>query len=294
MNTKILSGLEASNHAYDKLNDRIKRLKTLNVTPSLAVLLVGDNPASRVYVKNKSKKFFELGINSETFLIPDSISENDLLAKINIINKNDDFHGILVQLPLPKHIDSNIVIKAIDQLKDVDGFHPYNLGSLVTGNPIFTPCTPKGVMRILQYYKINLSGKHVTIIGRSNIVGRPMSILTSLKEKFSNATTTICHSGSDDIFSFTKISDVIILAIGKPQFLKSDHIKNGAVIIDVGINRLRDNSIKGYKIVGDADELSLMGRASAITPVPGGVGPMTIAMLIENTIEAAERTLNEL
>ena len=180
----------------------------------------------------------------------------------------------------------------MDTKKDVDGFHPSNLGLLVAGKPHFIPCTPKGIMRILEHYQINLSGKNLVVVGRSNIVGRPISILTSLKKEYANATTTVCHSGTPDIVDHTKRADIVILAIGSPNFLKGNHIKTGSVIIDVGINRVEDHSPKGYKIVGDGDEMTLMGKASAITPVPGGVGPMTIAMLIENTIEAAERLLD--
>jgi methylenetetrahydrofolate dehydrogenase (NADP+)/methenyltetrahydrofolate cyclohydrolase len=206
------------------------------------------------------------------------------------LNKNSQFHGILVQLPLPNHIDEDAIINAIDPIKDVDGFHPYNLGCLAAGKPIFIPCTPKGIMRIFHHYNITISGKHVVVIGRSNIVGRPISILTSLKQANSNGTTTICHSGTDNIVHYTKQADIIILAMGSPGYLKGDHINEGAIVIDVGINRVTDNSPKGYKLVGDGDQLSLYEKVSAITPVPGGVGPMTIAMLVENTVEAAERT----
>ena len=200
-------------------------------------------------------------------------------------------HGILVQLPLPDHINTEKILLSIDPYKDVDGFHPFNLGHLAAGSPTFIPCTPKGIMRFFQHYKIELKGKHVVVVGRSNIVGRPISILTSLKKQYSNATTTICHSGSSDIFKYTKLADVVILAIGAPKFLKSDHIKDGAVIIDVGINRI-ENSNGESKLVGDADFESLINKVKAITPVPGGVGPMTIAMLVENTVEAAERIIH--
>ena len=206
-------------------------------------------------------------------------------------NNDNAFHGILVQLPLPGHIDSEKILTIIDPKKDVDGFHPVNLGNLTAGSPIFIPCTPKGILRFFEHYKIELSGKHVVVVGRSNIVGRPISILTSLKGRYLNATTTICHSGSSDLFKFTQMADVIILALGKPHFLKSEHIKQGAIVIDVGINRIENKEGRGI-LVGDADIKSLEGKASAITPVPGGVGPMTIAMLVENTVEAAERLLN--
>ena len=292
MDTKILSGKDVSITTYQALQSRIKALKSQSVVPGLAVLLVGEDAGSQIYVRNKTKKFADLGLYSNTFQYSSSISQEDLLLKIRELNNDDRFHGILVQLPLPKHINKYKVLSAMDPKKDVDGFHPSNLGLLLTGKPYFIPCTPKGIMRILAHYQINLSGKNVVVVGRSNIVGRPISILTSLKQEYANATTTICHSGTPDIFDYTKRADIIILAIGSPNFLKGNHIKAGSVIIDVGINRVEDHSPEGYKIVGDGDETTLMGKASAITPVPGGVGPMTIAMLIENTIEAAERLLD--
>jgi len=292
MDTKILSGKDVSINTYQALQSRIKALKSQSVVPGLAVLLVGEDAGSQIYIRNKTKKFADLGLHSNTFQYSSSISQEDLLLKIRELNNDDRFHGILVQLPLPKHINKYKVLSAMDPKKDVDGFHPSNLGLLLTGKPYFIPCTPKGIMRILAHYQINLSGKNVVVVGRSNIVGRPISILTSLKQEYANATTTICHSGTPDIFDYTKRADIIILAIGSPNFLKGNHIKAGSVIIDVGINRVEDHSPKGYKIVGDGDETTLMGKASAITPVPGGVGPMTIAMLIENTIEAAERLLD--
>jgi len=292
MDTKILSGKDVSITTYQALQSRIKALKSQSVVPGLAVLLVGEDAGSQIYIRNKTKKFADLGLHSNTFQYSSSISQEDLLLKIRELNNDDRFHGILVQLPLPKHINKYKMLSAMDPKKDVDGFHPSNLGLLLTGKPYFIPCTPKGIMRILAHYQINLSGKNVVVVGRSNIVGRPISILTSLKQEYANATTTICHSGTPDIFDYTKRADIIILAIGSPNFLKGNHIKAGSVIIDVGINRVEDHSPKGYKIVGDGDETTLMGKASAITPVPGGVGPMTIAMLIENTIEAAERLLD--
>ena len=292
MDTKILSGKDVSNATYQALQSRIEALKSQSIVPGLAVLLIGEDAGSQIYVRNKTKKFADLGLYSNTLQYSSSISQEDLLSKIRELNNDDRFHGILVQLPLPKHIDKYKVLSAMDTKKDVDGFHPSNLGLLVAGKPHFIPCTPKGIMRILEHYQINLSGKNLVVVGRSNIVGRPISILTSLKKEYANATTTVCHSGTPDIVDHTKRADIVILAIGSPNFLKGNHIKAGSVIIDVGINRVEDHSPKGYKIVGDGDEMTLMGKASAITPVPGGVGPMTIAMLIENTIEAAERLLD--
>ncbi len=291
MDAQILSGKTVSSAVYDGLTSRIENLKSKGIIPGLAVILVGEDPASQVYVNSKTKKFSTLGLFSETIKLPADTSENDLISHINTLNADDRFHGILVQLPLPKHIDSDRILNTITPEKDVDGFHPVNLGNLTAGKPTFIPCTPKGIMRILSHYNIDLSGKHVVVVGRSNIVGRPISILTSMKSPMTNATVTICHSGTKDIFQYTRQADVVILALGSPEFLQGDHIKDGAVVIDVGINRVDVNSEKGYKLVGDGEEASLLKKASAITPVPGGVGPMTIAMLVENTVEAAERSL---
>ena len=292
MKTKILSGKEVSASVYSDIKSRIDILRSREITPNLSVLLVGNNPASEVYVNSKSKRFSKLGLLSETIKLPEDISQDRLISKIEELNENNKIHGILVQLPLPKHIDTDSIIKAINPQKDVDGFHPYNLGSLLMGNPQFIPCTPKGIMRIFEYYQIDLSGMHVVVVGRSNIVGRPISVLTSLKNKFSNATTTLCHSGSKNMIQYLKDADIIILALGFPEFLKENHIKKGAIIIDVGINRINDQSNGNKKLVGDADQESLIGKAGAISPVPGGVGPMTIAMLVENTIEAAEKSVD--
>jgi len=292
METKILSGKEVSSSVYNSIQPRIDKLKSENIIPSLSVILVGDNPASAVYVNSKSKKFKELGLFSETIKLSASSSQEEIISTIKDLNEDKRFHGILVQLPLPNHIDDELIINTIDPRKDVDGFHPYNVGCLSLGKPKFIPCTPKGIMRILEHYNVDLSGKHTVIIGRSNIVGRPISILTSLKNKYSNSTTTLCHSGTKNIFKHSLIADVIILALGTPKYLTNENVKAGAVIIDVGINRISDSSTKKYRLVGDADYKSLIGHADAITPVPGGVGPMTIAMLVENTVEAAERLTN--
>ena len=292
MKTKILSGKEVSASVYSDIKSRIDTLRSREITPNLSVLLVGNNPASEVYVNSKSKRFSKLGLLSETIKLPEDISQDHLISKIEELNEDNKIHGILVQLPLPKHIDTDSIIKAIKPQKDVDGFHPYNLGTLLMGKPQFIPCTPKGIMRIFEYYQIDLSGMHVVVVGRSNIVGRPISVLTSLKNKFSNATTTLCHSGSENMIQYLQDADIIILALGSPEFFKENHIKKGAIIIDVGINRINDQSDGNKKLVGDADQESLVGKAGAISPVPGGVGPMTIAMLVENTIEAAEKSVD--
>ena len=287
--TTILSGKEVRDVVFKSLIPRISLLNSKKIIPGLAVVLVGDNPASTIYVRSKTRTFKKLGLHTKTYKLPSSIEQKDLLDLIMELNNNNSYHGILVQLPLPKQIDSDSVVNAIKPEKDVDGFHPHNAGLLSIGKPRFIPCTPKGIMRILEHYNIDLNGKHIAVIGRSNIVERPISILTSLKLKNANATTTLCHSQTPKISSFTKIADVVIVALGVPGFLTGNMIKEGSIIIDVGINRVDDDSEKGYKLVGDIQWDEINGKASAATPVPGGVGPMTIAMLVENTIEAAER-----
>ena len=284
----ILSGKDVSSSVYKGLSERIHALREKGITPGLAVVLVGEDPASQVYVRSKTRTFKKLDLFTQTYILPKDTSQDELLGLIKELNNDNSYHGILVQLPLPKHIESDKVINAIDPKKDVDGFHPENAGLLAIGRPRFIPCTPKGIMRILEQYKIDLNGKHVVVVGRSNIVGRPISILTSMKMDGANATTTICHSGTPNIQYHTKTADVIIVALGVPSFLDQEMIKKDAVVIDVGINRIDADNQKGYKLVGDADWQSIEKKASAATPVPGGVGPMTIAMLVENTVEAAE------
>ena len=289
METAILSGIEASKALYSSLEDRISRLKNHGITTGLAAVLVGNNPASEIYVKNKTKKFEALGLKTDLFRLNEDVSEQELLSLIDKLNSDDEFHGILVQLPLPKHIDSEKVLNAIIPTKDVDGFHPENAGLLSIGKPRFIPCTPKGMMFILKHFNIDLNGKHVVVIGRSNIVGRPISILASLKE-LGNATVTLCHSGTKDLKYHSKQADVLVAALGSPEFVDASYIKEGACILDVGINRIeRDGK---SKIVGDVNQESVTGIASSLTPVPKGVGPMTIAMLVENTVLSAELLLN--
>ena len=287
-NCTILSGKEVSNSVYNSLKGRVKFLLKNDIQPGLAAILVGENPASKIYIKMKTKRFHNLGMKTETFKFPLNCSQKELIQVIEKVNNDDNYHGILVQLPLPDHIDSKAIINSINPIKDVDGFHPENAGFLSIGTPRFIPCTPKGIMRMLEYYDISLSGKHVVVLGRSNIVGRPISILTSLKSKYANSTTTICHSGSKNIEKFTRDADVVIAALGVPNYLTKDMIKQDSIIIDVGINRINNDSEKGYIIVGDACWEEVTQISKAVTPVPGGVGPMTIAMLVENTIEAAE------
>jgi methylenetetrahydrofolate dehydrogenase (NADP+)/methenyltetrahydrofolate cyclohydrolase len=284
--SKVLSGLDTAATVYESFNDRIKVLSTKGVVPGLCVVLVGEDPASQIYVRTKSKKLKSLGLVSETIRLDADVTEQKLLSIIEDLNANSKFHGILVQMPLPEHINSQNVINSINPAKDVDGFHPENVGWLSIGKPRFIPCTPKGIMRIFSHYNIDLTGKDIVVIGRSNIVGRPMSILVSSNN--ANGTCTICHSRTKNINDYSRNADIIISAIGVPNFLTSEMIKEDSIIIDVGINRIDSDNEKGYKIVGDADYDSVFDKVSKITPVPGGVGPMTIAMLVENTIEAAE------
>ena len=288
----ILSGKDVSRKVYSDLKPRINSLKEKGITPCLAVILVGNDSASEIYVNSKTKKFKSLGLHSKTFHFENSIDETTLIRNIQALNNAKNIHGILLQLPLPKRINDLNILHLISPNKDVDGFHPENVGLLSIGHPRFISCTPKGIMRIFEHYNINLNGKHVVILGRSNIVGRPMSLLTSLKKIGANATTTVCHSGTTNIQGYTSSADVVISAIGIPEFLKGKMLKKGAVVIDVGINRLKADNERGYILVGDADWHSIQENISAATPVPGGVGPMTIAMLVENTVEAAERIMN--
>ena len=289
METSILSGIEASKALYSSLESRISNLKNHGIVPGLAAVLVGSNPASEIYVKNKTKKFESLGLKTDVFRLEETASEDKLLSLISELNNDSEFHGILVQLPLPKHIDSKKVLNAIIPTKDVDGFHPENAGLLSIGKPRFVPCTPKGIMFILKHFNIDLNGKHVVVIGRSNIVGRPVSILASLKD-LGNATVTLCHSGTKDLKYFSKQADVLVAALGSPEFVDSSYIKKGSCLVDVGINRIE---VEGKsKIVGDVNQDSVTGIASSLTPVPKGVGPMTIAMLVENTVLSAELLLN--
>ncbi len=289
MDTKILSGLDASKALFGGLVARIDHLKSKGVTPGLAAVLVGENPASEIYVRNKTKKFESLGLKSDLFRLSKDVEETELLKLIEDLNNNNEIHGILVQLPLPKHIDSEKVLNAISPTKDVDGFHPENAGLLSIGKPRFVPCTPKGIMFILKHFNVDLNGKHVVVIGRSNIVGRPISILSSLKT-LGNATVTLCHSGTKDLKYFSKQADVLIAALGSPEFVDASYIKDGACLIDVGINRIEKDGKS--RIVGDVNQESVTGIASSLTPVPKGVGPMTIAMLVENTVLSAELLLN--
>jgi methylenetetrahydrofolate dehydrogenase (NADP+) / methenyltetrahydrofolate cyclohydrolase len=257
-------------------------MKKTGIVPGLAVVLVGEDPASQVYVGRKAKACAEVGFLSREYKLPAATSETKLLSLINDLNHDQSIHGILVQLPLPKHIATDKIIAAIDPYKDVDGFHPYNVGGLVTGSPLFVPCTPRGIMELIARTGISLSGKDAVVVGRSNIVGKPMALLLLAQ----NATVTMCHSKTKDLPAVTSRADVLIAAVGKARMITADMVKEGAVVIDVGVNRL-DNG----KLAGDVAFDEVAAKASYITPVPGGVGPMTIAMLMKNTLDAARMTL---
>ncbi len=267
-----------------------KLLFEKNIIPGLAFIIVGDNPASKVYVKSKGRACEEIGFHSVTTTLPESTSESEIIELISEFNSDKNIHGILVQLPLPKHINESRIIEAIDFKKDVDGFHPQNVGRLSIGQSCFIPCTPLGIVELIKRSNIETSGKNVVVIGRSNIVGKPMASLFLRKDL--NSTVTICHSATKDIKQFSTEADILVAAIGKPDFVTGDMIKQGAVIIDVGINRVDDvNSPKGSRLTGDVDFNSCLDKVSKITPVPGGVGPMTIAMLMRNTLDSASQKI---
>ncbi len=275
---KILSGKEVSARIKEELAKEVEGLKQKGIYPGLAVIIVGDDPASRVYVNSKKKNCEELGIYSEEYALEEKTSEQELLDLIEKLNNKKEINGILVQLPLPKHINEENVINAINPKKDVDAFHPVNVGKIMVGNYDFVPCTPAGVMELIKESGIEISGKECVVVGRSNIVGKPQAMLLLHK----NGTVTICHSRTKNLKETLKRADILVAAVGKPNFITADMIKEGAVVIDVGINRIAEK-----KLVGDVDFEGAVKVASAITPVPGGVGPMTIAMLMKNTVKAA-------
>ncbi|MCX6153211.1 MAG: bifunctional methylenetetrahydrofolate dehydrogenase/methenyltetrahydrofolate cyclohydrolase FolD [Candidatus Kapabacteria bacterium] len=282
---------EVRNEIKIKVSERIAAGKR---TPGLAILLVGDDPASQSYVGGKGKACAELGVYSVIERRPENTSEEEVLSIINEWNRTPEIDGILVQLPLPKHIDENKVILSISPDKDVDGFHPQSFGRLVIGIPGFVPCTPAGIVELLVRSQIPLKGKHVVVLGRSNIVGKPIANLLYQKNPRANAVVTICHTAAPDFRVYTRQADILIAAAGVPLLIKADDVKEGVTVIDVGINRVDDPSAsKGYKIVGDVDYESVFPKAYAITPVPGGVGPMTIAMLLNNTLKSIEMSENQ-
>lgn len=282
--TKILDGKKLSLEIFEKISNEIKYLKKKGKhIPHLVIILIGDNHSSYLYVKNKIQDCKNVGINSSLLHFNNKISQKELIKEIYILNNDDYVDSFIIQFPLPDHIDQNKIILAINPKKDVDGIHPLNLGRLLLEIPIFIPATPLGIINLLKYYKINTKGKNVLIIGRSNIVGKPISILMSLK-KWGNSTVTLVHSDTKNILIQSKKSDIIITAMGVPRFLTSDMIKKNVILIDVGINFIKDNKYKDYKIVGDIDFDNVYSKASYITPVPGGVGPMTRASLLMNTL----------
>ncbi|MCX6157129.1 MAG: bifunctional methylenetetrahydrofolate dehydrogenase/methenyltetrahydrofolate cyclohydrolase FolD [Ignavibacteriae bacterium] len=290
---KIIDGKDISSKIKDEVREETKKLLfERNIIPGLAFIIVGENVASKVYVKSKGKACEEIGFHSVTKSLPETTTETDLLRIIHEFNNDKSIHGVLVQLPLPKHINEQKIIEAIDYKKDVDGFHPQNVGRLSIGQKCFIPCTPYGIVEMIKRSKVDTNGKNVVVIGRSNIVGKPMASLFLRKDL--NSTVTICHSATKDIKAFTLQADILIAAIGKPEFVKGDMIKEDSVIIDVGINRVDDNTVpKGYRLTGDVDYNSCFGKVSKITPVPGGVGPMTIAMLMRNTLDSASQIIYE-
>lgn len=285
----IIDGKQIASDVRAEVAERVKKLiSEKGITPCLAVILVGEDPASVSYVTGKQKALAEAGMKDRSVHLPENTSEEKLLSLIDELNKDKSVHGILVQLPLPKHIDENRVIMAIAPEKDVDGFHPVNVGKMLIGQGAPLPCTPHGIIVLLEKMKIVTNGANAVVVGRSNIVGKPVSVLLNRKE--CNATVTMCHTGTKNLAEITRQADILIAAVGRPNTITADMVKDGAVVIDVGVNRIPDASKKsGYRLVGDVDFPNIKDKASFITPVPGGVGPMTIAMLMQNTVEAAEK-----
>jgi methylenetetrahydrofolate dehydrogenase (NADP+)/methenyltetrahydrofolate cyclohydrolase len=281
MSATVIDGKAISAATREKLKQRVAELKEQGIRPGLAVIIVGEDPASQVYVRNKVKACEDVGLYSEKHEIPATVSEEELLNLIRSMNNNPEINGILVQLPLPGHINSDRVLETISEVKDVDGFHLYNVGALVTGNTIFAPCTPFGVKVMIEHLGIPVEGKSAVVVGRSNIVGKPMAMM--LLEM--NATVSICTSRTKDLKAYTSIADILVVAVGRPNLITADMVKPGAAVFDVGMNRLENG-----KLAGDVDYAGVSDVAGYITPVPGGVGPMTITMLLANTVIAAERT----
>ena len=290
MTAKIIDGVAIAKSIRAQCRLDVTELhRRTGVSPGLAVILVGNDPASVIYVRNKIRACQEVGITSFKFEFPQDVDPRTVLEKIAALNRDPKVHGILVQLPLPRQFDMAAVLRAIDRTKDVDGFHLYNVGGLVTGNAVYPPCTPYGVMKMLEYEGIRLEGKNVVVVGASNIVGKPMAAILIQKSKQANATVTVCHSQTRDIAAHCRRADILIAALGSPEFVKANMVKPGAVVIDVGVNRIPDSTAKnGSRLVGDVDFANVQPIAGKITPNPGGVGPMTIAILMQNTVRAAE------
>ena len=291
MGAVIIDGKQVASDVRADVAKKVAELKEKGINPCLAVILVGENPASVSYVTGKQKALAEVGMVDRSVHLPESTTEEELLKLIDELNKDKSVHGILVQLPLPKHINEDKVMMAIDPSKDVDGFHPVSVGNMMIGRPGFLPCTPHGIIVLLKTAGIETSGKHAVVIGRSNIVGKPVSILLARKDV--NCTVTMCQTGTKNMAEITKQADILVVASGHPHTLTGDMVKDGAVIIDVGVNRIPDATKKsGFRLIGDCDFDDLKEKASFITPVPGGVGPMTIAMLMANTLESAQKAGN--
>ena len=283
----ILDGRKTSNDIKDEIAVAVKEIVAGGSrAPHLAAVIVGEDGASLTYVGSKVRACKKVGFDSTLVKLPDTVTEDELLNKVDELNNNNKIDGYIVQLPLPSHIDSQKILMAVDPAKDVDGFHPTNFGKMALNLPTFISATPYGVMELLERYNVDTEGKHTVVIGRSDIVGRPISILMSRKSNPGNSTVTLAHSRTKNIAELTRQADIIISALGSPNFVKADMVKEGVVVVDVGITRVKDDSEKGYKIVGDVDYENVSKKASYITPVPGGVGPMTIAMLLKNTLQA--------
>lgn len=292
MGAQIISGTAVAAEIRQEIAQKVKELKAKGVTPGLAVVLVGEDPASISYVTAKAKGAEEVGVHEETIRLPATVSEDTLLKKLAELNKDPRFHGILVQMPLPKHLDEKKVTYAIAPEKDVDCFHPVNVGRLLIGEPDFLPCTPHGIMQLLMRSGNDPSGKHMVIVGRSNIVGKPLMAMMIQKAKGANATVTVVHTGTKDMAQYVRQADIVVAAVGQAHVVKADMVKDGAVVIDVGVNRIPDASAKsGFRLVGDVEFEKVKEKAKAITPVPGGVGPMTVTMLLHNTVRAAEKAI---
>jgi len=290
MGTNLIDGRAIARQVFQELAGRIASLKRRGCQPGLAFVRIGEDPASKVYVGRKENACAELGIHSETTVLPETTTERELLDLLARLNSNSRVHGILVQAPLPSHIQQPVAFSAVSPNKDVDGFHPVNVGKLMLGDPTgFLPCTPAGIRELLIRSQVNTSGAEVVVLGRGNIVGKPMAAMLCQKEKHANATVTICHAATRDIQAHCRRADILIAAIGRSEFVKADMVKPGAVVVDVGVNRITDPKTKtGSRLVGDVDFAAVQPIAGKITPNPGGVGPMTIAMLMQNTVRAAE------
>lgn len=289
MPAQIINGDEIAKQIRTEIKAEVDKMKAKGVEPGLAVIIVGEDPASQVYVRKKGEACNDMGICSETLRLPASTTEAELLRLVDKYNKDPKFDGLLVQVPLPKHINEEKILLRIDPSKDVDGFHPMNVGKMVIGADCYLPCTPHGVQELLVRSGNDPAGKHVVVLGRSNIVGKPVSCILIQKSKGADATVTICHSRTKNIPEMTRQADILIAAIGKPKFVTADMVKEGVVVIDVGVNRIPDATKKsGTRLVGDVDFDEVVKKAKAITPVPGGVGPMTITMLMQNTVHAAK------